>query len=76
MSETGRPMAQQGHRYSVTDGIHAGWEVLALSSGARPRVAPLLAAAWPYLGLPFEVDAEQLQPLPMAYFHGQTPSMY
>lgn len=69
------PKARQGHRYAVTAGAHAGWEVLALSGGVRPRVAPILAAAWPYLGFPFDIDAAQLQPLPMTYFHGQAPSM-
>lgn len=67
--------ALQGCRYRVTGGPHAGWEVLSLSAGAHPRVAPLLAAAWPFLGFPFEIEARHLQPLPMTYYHGQTPAM-
>jgi hypothetical protein len=69
------PNAQQGHRYAITQGPHAGQQVLALSSGPLPRVAPLLAAAWPFLGEPFVVSAAHLQPLPMTYFHGQAPAM-
>lgn len=61
--------AQQGHRYSL-----GATDVLALSSGPRPRVARIIPDQfWP-LSHPFNVDAEDLKPLPMVYFHGQTPS--
>lgn len=61
--------ARQGHRYD-----HAGAEVLALSSGERPSVARIdKSKCWP-LGLPFAVDAADLVPLPMVYFHGQVPA--
>lgn len=75
MDEGTSAVALQGCRYRVTQGPHAGCEVLSLSAGAHPRVAPLLAAAWPFLGFPFEIEATCLQPLPMTYYHGQTPAM-
>ena len=61
-------IAQQGHKYQL-DGV----EVLALSSGPRPRIAAIVRErCWP-LDEPVEVDSNDLQPLPMAYFHGQIP---
>jgi len=75
MVEVQKLVALQGCRYRVTHGPHAGCEVLSLSAGPHPCVAPLLAAAWPFLGFPFEINAQHLEPLPMTYYHGQTPSM-
>lgn len=75
MTSTQPPQAQQGHRYAVTSGPRAGAQVLALSSGLAPRVAPILAPDWPFLGEPFLVLSSQLRPLPMTYFHGQVPAM-
>jgi len=75
MTSTQPPQAQQGHRYRVTSGPHSGAQVLALSSGQTPRVAPILAADWPFLGEPFLALSSQLQPLPMTYFHGHVPAM-
>lgn len=61
-------IARQGHKYEL-DGV----EVLALSSGPRPRIAAIVRdRLWP-LDEPVEVDADELQPLPMAYFHGSVP---
>lgn len=61
--------AQQGHRYRL-----GALDVLALSSGARPLVARIIPGQfWP-LGRPFHVDAEDLKPQPMAYFHGEIPA--
>lgn len=60
--------ARQGHKYRLD-----GHDVLALSSGPRPRVAYIVAdRVWP-LGESLEVDAERLEPMPMKYFHGQVP---
>lgn len=61
--------AQQGHRYRL-----GALDVLALSSGARPLVARIIPDQfWP-LGRPFHVDAEDLTPQPMKYFHGDMPA--
>ncbi|SFB74432.1 hypothetical protein SAMN05216344_102192 [Polaromonas sp. OV174] len=61
--------AHQGHRYQL--GIV---DVLALSSGPRPRVARIdLTQPWP-LGRPFHVNAEQLKLQPMRYFGGEVRS--
>ena len=61
-------IAQQGHKYML-DGV----EVLALSSGLRPRIAAICHdKLWP-LDDAVEIDAAELQPLPMAYFHGKVP---
>lgn len=61
-------IAQQGHKYEL-DGV----EVLALSSGPRPRIAAIVRdRLWP-LNEAVEVDAADLQPLPMTYFHNQVP---
>ena len=66
--------AQQGHRYRLSTGQHAGRDVLAVSSGERPLVSILFdAGEWPFPGAPFEVSAADLQPRPMAYFHGEVP---
>lgn len=60
--------AKQGHRYQ--------WgriEVMAMENGAFPVVHKITPGAlWPlsYIG---RVDAQSLKPLPMAYFHGETP---
>lgn len=60
-----RSHARQGHRYSED-----GAQVIALSSGAFPWVARVLAL---WLGEPYQVDASKLSPLPMRYFHGEVP---
>lgn len=61
--------ASQGHRYE-----HAGREVLALSSGPRPRIADIVRdRLWP-LDEAVEVDAAELVALPMAYFGGAVPA--
>lgn len=60
--------AQTGHRYR-----HQGTDVLALETGAAVRVAPILADP-PWLGPAFSAAAEQLEPLPMAYFGGEVPA--
>lgn len=60
--------AQQGHRY-LWCGVD---EVLALESGPRVRVAVL---EWHrvWLGPEYTVNAADLTPLPMRYFHGEVP---
>ena len=61
-------IAKQGHKYEL-DGV----EVLALSSGPRPRVAAIVRdRLWP-LDDAVEVDAAELVPLPMAYYRGEVP---
>ena len=63
-----RKQAKQGHRYTLD-----GQEVLALSNGPHPRISEILRdRPWP-LGEPVVVDADELVPQPMAYFHGQVP---
>lgn len=60
--------AKQGHRYQL---VHL--EVIAMENGAFPEVQVLdYSQPWPlrYLG---RVNAEALTPLPMAYYHGETP---
>lgn len=57
--------AQQGHAYAWN-----GNKVLALDSGPVPRVAYIKQ---PWLSTPFQVRADELVPLPMAYFHGEIP---
>lgn len=60
--------AKQGHRYQL-----AHIEVIAMGNGAFPEVQVLdYSQPWPlrYLG---RVNAEALTPLPMAYYHGETP---
>lgn len=65
-------VAQQGHLYQ----LH-GQRVIAVSDGCRPRVVPLLKLWGPdmpdFFGAPIEVDAALLKPLPMRYYHGETP---
>lgn len=62
-------IAKQGHKYEL-DGV----EVLALSSGPRPRIAAVVRyRLWP-LDDAVEVDAAELVPLPMVYFHGEVPA--
>lgn len=63
--------ARQGHRYRL-DGTH---DCIALESGETVKVA-LLDPASPYpLIYPYQhVSSERLQPQPMAYFHGETPT--
>ena len=61
-------IAKQGHKYAL-DGV----EVLALTSGPRPRVAAIVRdRLWP-LDDAVEVDAAELVPLPMAYYRGEVP---
>lgn len=60
--------AQQGHRY-LWCGVD---EVLALESGPRVRVA-LLEADDLWIGTRYTVDAADLTPLPMRYFHDEVP---
>ena len=60
--------AKQGHRY-----LFGRTEVMAMENGPFPvvhRITP--GDLWPlsYIG---RVNAESLKPLPMAYFHGETP---
>lgn len=65
--------ATQGHRYRLDAALFDGSEVLCLSGGAWARVAVIdERAPWP-LGRPFLVSASSLQPMPMRYFHGETP---
>lgn len=59
--------AKQGHTYS-----HAGQRVLALQSGASVQVA-VIEPGEPWIGLKYNAKAEWLEPLPMVYFHGETP---
>lgn len=60
--------AQQGHRY-LWCGVD---EVLALESGPRVTVA-LLEPQNPWFEARYVVDAVDLTPLPMRYFHGEVP---
>lgn len=60
--------ARQGHRY-LWCGVD---EVLALENGPHPRVA-VLERDQPWLGRTYPVDAADLTPLPMVYFHGEVP---
>jgi hypothetical protein len=60
--------AKQGHRYAWN-----GLEVLAMESGPYPECQQLTGDyGWPLRPLG-RIDAEKLQPLPMAYFSGQVP---
>ena len=60
---------KQGHRYS-----YKGQDVMAVTDDQElPSVAPI-DHSQPYaLGLKFFAPADQLIPLPMSYYHGQTP---
>ncbi len=60
--------AKQGHRYKL-----GGIEVLAMENGKKPMVHKINHADfWP-LSTWGRVDAKYLTPLPMVYFHGETP---
>jgi len=58
--------ARQGHRYT-----HAGISVMAMENGERIEVAEI-GPLW--LGARHTVDARDLVPQPMAYYHGQIPA--
>lgn len=58
--------ARQGHRYT-----HDGISVMAMENGERIEVAEI-GPLW--LGVRHTVDARDLVPQPMAYFHGQIPA--
>lgn len=65
--------ATQGHRYRICAGVFDGAEVLCLAGGELARVAPIdERQPWP-LGSVILISASGLQPLPMRYFHGETP---
>ncbi len=57
--------AKQGHSYS-----YEGVRVIAMETGPRVEVAIIHD---PWLGQRFMADAEKLEPLPMAYYHGEVP---
>lgn len=57
--------ARQGHRYT-----HDGISVMAMENGERVEVAEI-GPLW--FGVRHTVDARNLVPQPMAYFHGQIP---
>jgi hypothetical protein len=60
--------AKQGHKYAWN-----GLEVLAMESGPYPECQQITGAyGWPLRALG-RIDAELLEPLPMAYFSGQVP---
>lgn len=58
--------ARQGHRYT-----HDGISVMAMENGERVQVAEI-GPLW--FGVRHTVDAYDLVPQPMAYFHGQIPA--
>lgn len=61
-------IARQGHKYQFGDK-----QVIAMESGVVVQVRPLDHTE-PYpLGSAMTVKASWLQPLPMKYFHGETP---
>lgn len=65
--------ATQGHRYRLLCDLFEGREVLCLVGGSIARVAVIdERKPWP-LGSVFIVSASSLHPLPMRYFHGETP---
>lgn len=68
LADAGR--AKQGHVYQ-----HGEKRVLALESGRRVRVAEIVESDefWPVRSH-YECNATALRPLPMRYFHGQTPN--
>ena len=57
--------ARQGHRYT-----HDGISVMAMENGERVEVAEI-GPLW--FGARHTVDARDLVPQPMAYYHGQIP---
>ena len=58
--------ARQGHRYT-----HDGISVMAMENGERVQVAEI-GPLW--FGVRHTVDAYDLVPQPMSYFHGQIPA--
>lgn len=66
-SDRGCSEARQGHLYD-----HNGNDVIALSSGAIARVV-YIDPTWEWCSPPFHVDATELVPLPMKYYHGEIP---
>lgn len=58
--------ARQGHRYTLGEII-----VMAMESGERVQVAEI-GPLW--FGVRHTVDAYDLVPQPMSYFHGQIPA--
>lgn len=59
------PEARQGHAYD-----HYGLRVIALESGTHVLVLPHRDGR---AGLSYHVQASELVPLPMAYYHGEVP---
>lgn len=60
--------ARQGHAY-----LHHGVKVIAMASGERVLVRAIDPGT-PWLGPAYQVLASELERLPMAYFHGETPA--
>jgi len=61
---------KQGHKY-----LFQGVEVIALSSGSQVIRVAELDHSQPYpLGPAKLASAHYLEPLPMAYFHGEVPA--
>lgn len=60
------PEARQGHAYD-----HFGLRVIALESGTHVLVLPHRDGR---PGLSYHVRASELEPLPMAYYHGEVPN--
>lgn len=66
--------ATQGHRYRMRSGVFKGRDVLCMEGGASPRVSLLFADdEWPFPSKSFPACLAELEPMPMAYFHGETP---
>ena len=62
-------MIKQGHKYN-----YKGQDVIAMENGAGwVSVAPIHPAQPYQLGAPFLADTKRMQPVAMAYFHGQVP---
>lgn len=61
--------ARQGHKYQFDDK-----QVLCLKNGHVVRVRELVPGEGWNLGKEWTVKASWLQPLPMQYFHGETPA--
>lgn len=59
--------AVQGHLYSWR-----GCDVLAMESGAFPKVS-YIDPEWEWCSAPFHVHSDELEALPMKYFHGEVP---
>ena len=60
--------ARQGHVYQWN-----GNRVVALEGGDFPRVC-VIDPAWQWISPPVNVDAAELQPLPMKYYGGSVPT--